>query len=347
MVESRGHYFVAVDINDSQRLLGVDTSAERTILSADTADALNLPADTSKAENLVNVGERMKPVYPRVVASLKLGPAEWSNLTVPTVESLLPSPHTPTPVAGVLGANILSRYDVELDFPAGTMTLYSAQNCAGRFAPWHGDYQAYSPEYTKRHRFIVSVALNGHPMRAVLDTGATHSLVSRAAALDAGVDEAELARDRTVSGTGLNGNSIGVHIHRFEQFRVGSRAYDNIVLEVGDTQLSTDMLLGMDFMKWRRVWLSYSTGWVFTQLASLRADGGLVEPHSVSGPGRALDAGAELAAIPHAASTPDALPLDRLREFSSHSHITYYRSQRLIEAPRMPSGGYKPGDTFP
>ena len=320
-----GHYDVPVDIGGQTFLMVADSGAENTVLTPEAADALHLTTDTSQAYVIHGVGDT-RSVYPRVLPSLKFGTAEWTNTRV-DVENLLSPAERAAPSApiGLIGTKVLSRYDVEFDFPAKTMTLYTAEGCIGRFAPWVGRFDAYSPIDTPRHRFILSLALNSHPIKAVLDTGATHSLLKQAAVLTAGVDGAALASDPQLSGTGISGIPFHLYLHRFDSLRVGTATFRNVHIEVGDTALSdSDMLLGMDFLKWRRVWLSYSTGWVFMQWASGRAGTGpvasLVDAASVP----SLDADGQLDAIGRASDAPDALPLSRLRQFSTHSHITYY-----------------------
>ncbi|MGF6766138.1 putative aspartyl protease [Paraburkholderia sp. GAS33] len=270
LTQIHGHYLAPVDIAGKSYPIEVDTGADKTALTPQAADTLQLGQDMSAAERVGGVGGSVDPQYSRIISALKFGSSEWDNLVVPTSNMLTATQlaMSPTPI-GLLGANVLSRYDVEFDFPASTMTLYSAEGCLGRFAPWVGNYYSYSPEYTQRHRFILSLVLNGHRVRAVIDTGASRSLLTRAAAVAVGVDGATLDRDPTSSGTGMKGTPIDIRLHRFDSLRIGPITYRNVVIDVGDTPLAdADMLLGMDFMKSRRVWFSYSTGWVFMQPAS-------------------------------------------------------------------------------
>jgi predicted aspartyl protease len=280
LTENGGHYQVQVEIGGRPSWLVVDTGADKTALTTAAADSLQLQQDNSSADNVGGVGDSVGSEYMRVIPSLKLGTSEWVNLHVPT-SNMLTAAQAASPFApvGLLGADVLSRYDVEFDFPAKVMTLYTAQGCLGHFAPWVGNYYAYSPEYTPRHRFILSLELNGYPVRATLDTGASRSLVARTAAQAAGVNAAMLGGDRKVSNTGIKGTSFDVWVHRFESLKVGSFIYRNVPIPVGDTSMAdVDMLLGMDYMKSRRVWVSYSTGWIFMQQATPRAEAARTAP---------------------------------------------------------------------
>lgn len=344
LTESDGHYLVDVEVNGVAQTLAVDTSAAKTTLTPEAADALNLPVDTSKAETLAGVGPKADPEYPRIVASLKLGPAQWSDLRVPTFGAHAFTAYKGVVPAGVLGANVLSRYDVELDFPRHTMTLYTAQNCLGRFAPWQGDYQSYSPIYTSQHRFIMQMALNHHPILATLDTGAMPSLVGHYGAQRVGLYADTLQLDPQKTGHGLNGAAISLAIHRFDTVQIGAREFQNVKLEVSDATFPADMLLGMDFLKWRRVWLSYSTGWVFMQL-----DAG-VTPHGPATAGWfdwANTPGTEqTAAIINQGGATRPMPI---AQFSTHSHMTYSSVPHIVQQSRLqpPPAGMVPLNALP
>ena len=65
---------------------------------------------------------------------------------------------------------------------------------------------------------------------------------------------------------------VSTYRHRFSM-TIGSVNYPNAPLTVVHTSFTdAGMLLGTDFMRNRRVWLSYSTGWVFMQIAAKNAD---------------------------------------------------------------------------
>ncbi|WP_180970722.1 retropepsin-like aspartic protease [Burkholderia sp. WAC0059] len=269
MTENSGHYMVSASIGGHSDLMIVDTGANVTALTPEAADAMGLEVDGSQTELIAGVGSSEYAQYPRIVPSFSLGPLQWTNMKVLTAHMLTPKmlEMHPAPI-GMIGTDVLSRYDVEFDFPAKLMTLYSAQNCLGRFAPWRGRYYAYSPEYTKLHDLILPLMLNGHPVRALLDTGASRTMVPRETALESGVSEADLDRARASSGTGFKGAVFTTHTYAFDSLQVGPVTYRHVPLTVSDAPLmSTGMLLGMDFMRSRRVWVSYSTGWVFMQPA--------------------------------------------------------------------------------
>ncbi|MBN3857888.1 hypothetical protein G3N59_31345 [Paraburkholderia sp. Ac-20340] len=340
LIESNGHYLVNVELNGIERPLYVDTSAEKTALTPEAADALNLPYDTSTEETINGLGSQAAPLNPRVLASLKLGTAQWSDLQVPGIGVHAFVARNGVQPAGVLGANVLSRYDVELDFPHRTMTLYSAQNCLGRFAPWQGEYDSYSPIYTRTHRFVMQMALNHRPILAILDTGAVPSLVSPNGAMHVGLDPTALAQDPLRTGFGINNTALSAYVHRFDTVQIGSRQYQNVDFQVSNTSFPTDMLLGMDFLKWRRVWLSYSTGWVFMQLETPQLAARTL--HYPEPADWANSSGTEHdTAIINQDGEPKPGPI---AQFSSHSHMTYRSYPTIVQQSRLqpPPNGMVP-----
>jgi predicted aspartyl protease len=339
LVERAGRFLVEAGINGEKRLFVIDTGSQKSVLTPAAADALNLPYDRTSAQRVIGVGDAVTANYPRI-ASITLGATQWTDLRLPTTGADTFARMAEPALAGILGADILSRYDVELDFPAHTMTLYTAVNCLGHFVPWSGEFQSYSPEYTPRHLFLMNVRLNGQPLHAVLDTGSSRSLVGRAAAQRAGVDGDMLARDPKTSGQGVAGTSFAIYQHRFDTVQIGTRVFRNAQVEIGDTGVprGIGMLLGMDFMKWRRVWLSYSTGWVFMQRnapaggAKPAASASATAPEMAAQP---LDAAGQLQEV-YASGTAWAGPPNApIPQFSSHSHITYRTVPRIVQTPRL------------
>jgi len=263
-----GDYTVPVDIGGNLYPMIVDSGAESTSLVPDIADAWHLAVDTTRASESTGAGGSISDDYPRILPSLKFGTSEWIDLHVQTFAVAAPaSVSQSSPPIGILGANVLSRYDAEFDFPGRTLSLYTATGCLGQFVPWHGAYEAYPADKMGRNRFIADVSLNGHPVRAIVDTGADASLVTSSAAEDAGVDAVALAHDPQLTGSGAGGVPVISHRHTFTMI-LGKRIYRNAPLLVANEHFrDNDMLLGMDFMRSRRVWLSYSSGWVFMQTA--------------------------------------------------------------------------------
>ncbi|RQH02220.1 retroviral-like aspartic protease family protein [Paraburkholderia dinghuensis] len=332
MTENSGHYIVPVSINGKDYPMIVDTGASTSLTPA-VADMMELATDNSSARRAAGIGTEVRSEYPRIVPSLKLGPSEWINLEVLTSDMLSAKMKAmqPPPV-GLLGADVLSRYDVEFDFPARQMTLYTAQNCFGSFAPWQGRYFEYMPDPSRQHRFLLPVVLNGHPTDALLDTGATRSMVTKQSAFDAGVDEHSAIPVRQGSATGFEGTPFAVRTYRFASVQIGPSVYHQVPVDVVDTRLTQGgMLLGMDFMHSRRVWVSYSNNVVFMQPAATAATH-LSTPASPPVTPAPATTGS-------ATSTDDSESLHELLssrpDLNTHTHMTYSPTVRVWQGSRL------------
>ena len=95
---------------------------------------------------------------------------------------------------GILGADFLSSFDVEMDFAAGALRLEPP----ARNAPADGaDYEALFGRFV-----VVEAKVNGTPVTAVVDTGARRTLLNWPAARALGLTEQspELKADEPVRG---------------------------------------------------------------------------------------------------------------------------------------------------
>ena len=187
LLESHGRFSVQVSVNDEAAPMLVDTGAQRAAVSRQTADRLQLPTDASRTLRAIGVGGRTVGEHPRVAQTIRFGPAMWPRYALQTVTIVRPEQAgDPAAPVGVIGADMLSAYDVELDFPARTATLYAVSGCSGDFVPWTGRHDALAPLSGPPDLFVIAMTLNGHAIRALLDTGSNTSSLSLAAARTAG-----------------------------------------------------------------------------------------------------------------------------------------------------------------
>lgn len=264
-----GFFTVPAEIDGRTYPMVVDTGSDQTTIEPAMANVWHLQEDKFGEHKVTGLGGEAGWHYPRILSSLKLGAPEWIDLRVsPTsfafVAKRAREARLPAPI-GFLGSNILTRYDVELDFPARTMALYSVSNCVGRFVPWSGQFTAFSADLTRRNRFVLHISANGHPIRAVIDTGAETSIAAKASIAGTGADLTAIEKTVPLYNFGWDGEPIASYRHSVD-LEVGAERFPSASIEVGDIVLPDfDMVLGMDYLRGRRVWLSYSTGWVFMQ----------------------------------------------------------------------------------
>lgn len=267
LVESHGRFVSPVVIDEQPLLMLVDTGASGTALSPRMAAALHLNQDPDRRVRVTGVGGQLDSQHPLMLHSIHFGSINLENYDVLTASIVRPEQENDASSAvGLIGADMLSRFDVELDFPNHRMTLYRVSFCSGRFVPWSGAYNVFMASRTSKNGFIIPIALNGVPIRALIDTGSNISSLSREGALSVGVDNQGLDRDQPGDFVGSKGTAVSAHKHEFGTMTVGASTFRNVKLFVQDGSFpGTDMLLGMDFLRWRKLWISYSTNQIFIQ----------------------------------------------------------------------------------
>ncbi|MBM7129623.1 aspartyl protease family protein [Dyella mobilis] len=166
---------------------------------------------------------------------------------------------------GLLGANLLDIADLELDLADGKVTLFKPEHCdKWAMAYWtKTGYQVANTEdsYNQNdRRTFVDVMVNGKKVRALIDSGAHATMLSRDAAERAGLDLN--APGVKVSGTyGIGSKVVKTWIVHVDAFSVGTETIHNSEMEVLDgsfTNIGTDMLLGADFLLAHRVFIANS-----------------------------------------------------------------------------------------
>ncbi len=165
---------------------------------------------------------------------------------------------------GVLGADSLSSFDVDLDLPGHRMVLYGKQTCPGAAPVWTGPYARISAGRSRGDHLFFPVQLDGHRTDAFIDTGSQFTVLSTRAALALGVTAGVLARDRMATVRGAAAEQLAAHVHRFSQLEIGEETIRNPEIIVTDVRLSdADLVLGIDFLRPRRIWLSYGSQQIF------------------------------------------------------------------------------------
>jgi clan AA aspartic protease (TIGR02281 family) len=168
------------------------------------------------------------------------------------------------PLDGVLGADTLSSFDVDLDLRGHRMALYQRQECAGAAPAWTEPYDKIAVSRSLGGHLFFPVQLDGRSIAAFIDTGAQLTVLSIKAASALGVSNAVLARDRAMLVHGAAAEQLSAHVHRFTQLVIGTEVIRNIEIAVTDVRLSdADLVLGVDFLKSQRMWMSYGSQQIF------------------------------------------------------------------------------------
>jgi predicted aspartyl protease len=102
------------------------------------------------------------------------------------------------PLAGIIGAQVMSDYDVEFDFPGRIVTLWQRSGCGSVAPAWQGPWASARLVRGRSSLVTLDVTIEGQTVRALLDTGAQNTTIDIEAAGRLGVTAAMLARGRTI-----------------------------------------------------------------------------------------------------------------------------------------------------
>ena len=116
--------FVQATISGSPVTLMVDTGAERTLLTEATVNRLGLPLDKSHATQTFGIGTPTQSYDAKLPDGLTLGGTRFPVDTV-TVGKFAIEHAAGGSADGLLGADILLAFDMELDLPNSRVGLYA------------------------------------------------------------------------------------------------------------------------------------------------------------------------------------------------------------------------------
>jgi Flp pilus assembly protein TadD len=166
-------------------------------------------------------------------------------------------------VAGLMGENILGLADAYYDLPDGAIKLVKPTGCDRPFILWD-PAQPYSIIPLERNdspfrAIAVEAFVNGKRIRALLDTGASTSMLSADAARRAGLNPDNAGATDGGLDRGIGRQWVATSIVPVESFKIGDEEVKHTRLRVGAMSLpDVDMLLGEDFFLSHRVYVANS-----------------------------------------------------------------------------------------
>lgn len=185
-----------------------------------------------------------------------------------------------TSYAGMLGQNLLQKFDVEYDLANGAIRLFQTEDCQkALLAYWLTPDQGYSSmpieSIDAANAHTVGLAyVNGQKIRVAFDSGAFTSVLSTKAAARAGVTPNTPGVVEAGYSRGIGKGMVKSYLAPFASFKIGDdEEIRNTKLRIADLDLGfADMLLGADFFVSHRIfvanreqklYLTYNGGPVF------------------------------------------------------------------------------------
>ena len=250
---------VTARIHDHPVRLLVDTGAERTLLTRAAVRRLHLPRAHHHTQS-AGIGG-VSAAWDARVPGLVLGHTRFPIKRV-AVGNFAIRHLFGEPVDGLLGADILLAFELDVDIPDHRLTLYRVRHCAEAKPPWPA--VRVRGVGARRDRMLVPITVNGVSGTAVLDTGAQASAITREMARRAGISASDLADDPTITVHGAAPKPVPVPVQWFRSFRVGPEHIGRTRLAVvPDMNGLGDGLVGADFIDGRRLWLAFPTRRLF------------------------------------------------------------------------------------
>jgi predicted aspartyl protease len=240
----------------------LDTGAERTVLTPAAAQRVGAQQQRVEFDRRLRGIEKSLPMREMELQRFTIGgiPIAWRRVGVASAS--LPGWFA-GPLDGVLGADVLSSFDVEIDLPRHRMILHERSSC-GVAPDWPEPYVGIDTGRSAADRLFFPARLDDRRIVAIIDTGAARSTLSSRAAQGLGLTDGVLSRDRSVAIRGVAGELVAARIHRFSRLEVAELTIRHAELLVADLNLrDADLVLGSDFISSRRMWLSYGSRRIF------------------------------------------------------------------------------------
>lgn len=220
----------------------LDTGAERSVITRAAVRRLGLKLDPWVDTTLRGAGGMLETHANADVRAASLGGAALYQRPGSPALSLAVTRDLPG-ADGLLGGDLLQHVTLDLDFPQATLTLGPARIATA--VPLRRLW----PDL-----LLAQLQLDGCSLTALLDTGATNSLVNAR-----GLHRLGLALAGHAVPSWALGGAFAVVPHRFTELRIGALTLPNPILATANVpEPAFDMILGMDVLGRQRLILSYT-----------------------------------------------------------------------------------------
>jgi predicted aspartyl protease len=273
---------VPLRINGTDQQFILDTGGLTTMINRQSAEKLKLRIVPSY-RGVVNVagGAMFDTAF---VDQFDLGRLHGKDLKFPV------SPFNA--FDGVLSLNFMLPYDVDMDFGSDKLNFFSQDHCPGGVQYWKADAVAVVPFTIDDGHVVISAMLDGQPVRAMLDTGATSSVLRMDVAqqtykLTMG-DEATPETERVLS---LDPKAPKFYTHTFKSLAFGDIKTNNLPVGIMEdvwkrdrgratlvsqraksekdlVALLPELIVGMDVMRKLHIYFAFAERKMYISLAS-------------------------------------------------------------------------------
>jgi predicted aspartyl protease len=163
----------------------------------------------------------------------------------------------------MIGAELLRETELELDLPARRITFHARRGCRPGAPPWAAassvpmDFQIHGAP-------VVVARVNGHAVRALIHSGNNATAMTQGLADKLGLSRAD-ATGRRVRSHGTDPGVSRGQEFRVKEIAVGQEVLRDlpVIVTAGGTGGPEELVLGQDWLRHRKVWLSFGGRRVF------------------------------------------------------------------------------------
>ena len=205
-MEVQDHLLVVpAGINGKWVRLVVDSGAERTTISDAAADRLGLPHDPRYTTHSLGIGGATVTTDV-TIDRLVLGGVHFPVDRIAVGTFKLQLEHGLN-ADGLLGADILLAFDMDIDVPGGKLTLYRSRLCPNIAPPWKEPWVEIAGVRARKDRLLLPFDLDNVPGLAILDTGAQANVIGVDMAAAHGADRTNPGRRPARSPSAASGRT--------------------------------------------------------------------------------------------------------------------------------------------
>ncbi len=273
------HFYSDVQINGKPAHFIIDTGSFTTMLDVHSAQSLGVAANRLNFD-AVGIGGTQH-LYQGRASRMRIGGmnADGMNLGISQIGMKTDA----TDASGLFGMNLMAAYDLDLDVAFGHMIMYEADGDCRKptVALAQPLYMAQLEPIENNRQIAVIVDVEGHPVKAMIDTGASVTVMYRKQASRLGVDLSPLHAPGHSFSHGVGPLPVATMKHVFHTVSIGDLQFNNMPVVIidqandepdrkvtgsriggpGDADAANQeqMLLGADFIQKVHVWVSHSS----------------------------------------------------------------------------------------
>lgn len=269
---SSGLVTVPVTIQDREAHLVVDTGSVYSVVTQDIVDDIRASTRSARSVLAGNMELMGGVIMDRVVEPRDFRIGALIGKRPPLY--VMPSTAMGEDIQGLLGPDIMDKYDIEIDFAFGKFNMISPDHCAGSVVYWTHEPYAEAPIGRDDNRHItIPVVLDGTKMSAVIDTGAEGSAMPLSVAqrlLGIDVKSPGLQEVAPISVNGAQ--HVRAYRYPFQTLNLEGITVKNpdIVLMPDSGQGVPDLLLGVGILRQLHLYIAYKEGKIYATRAEAR-----------------------------------------------------------------------------